>query len=478
MAGDRGEPAVTVAPLPRSASWRSAVLVALGTTVLVSVSLGPMAEQLGRLSALVWALAAAVGAVQCLLIAELATRFPHRAGGTALYAQEGLGHVSPLLGAASSWGYWLAWAPGIAVNLILAAGYVRATIWPQAGTLWLALIIGALLYGLNAIGLRPSMRVYLLMAVAAVVPIVALFAASVAQPSRLDVSRLAPLTTPDGGSLGEPGTWALLLKWTFVGAWSAYGAEMASTIAAEVQDPRRGLPRAMAAAGGAGVLAFAIVPATLIAAIGADGLAADPDVAFLPAAHAVLGSAGGTILGLTLAAALVLGAHTFIVGSSRTLYQMALDGHLPATLGHVNRFGVPVGGVVCDAAVIVAMLALFGTRVVDVIAAANVGYLIVFVLLPVAYVAIRARDAGEPGAFRLPRSFVHVAVLLTAFNALLLVGGGLQWGVRVLATGAAGMLAIVPISVLTRRRRARLPLAVATAPADVEPEPVLERVVA
>jgi amino acid transporter len=440
--------------LRRSVSWRSAVLIAIGTAVLVSVSLGPMAQELGNLSLLVWTLAAGVGALQCLLIAELATRFPDRAGGTALYAEKGLGERSPLLGAVSSWGYWFAWTPGIAVNLILAADYLQATVWPGANTLVLAIAIAGVLYVINSFGLRPSMRVYVVVAALAVTPLAVLVVAPLLQPSLIDAGRLLPLSTPDGGSATSAGTLELLLKWTFVAAWAAYGAEMASTIVAEVRDPRSTMPRAMGAAGAAGVVAFGLVPAMLIAVVGAGGLAEDPAVAFLPAADAVLGDAGGTVLGLTLAAALVLGAHAFIVGSSRTIYQMALDGHLPRVFSRVNRYGVPVRAIFWDAAVITTMLLVFGTNLVNVIAAANVGYLVVFVLLPISYIVLRLRARGEPRVFELPRSFLAIAGALAAFNAVLLVGGGIQWGAQVLVTGIAATLLIVPISIVTRRRLA------------------------
>lgn len=453
------EPGCALSPSPeepcelhRSVSWRSAVLVAVGTSVLVAVSLGPMAEELGNLSPLVWAVAAGVGALQCLLIAELATRFPNRAGGAAVYAEEGLRGVSPLLGAISSWGYWFAWTPGIAVNLILAADYLKATVWPGANTVLLALGIGALLYILNFFGLRPSMRVYLLVAVFAVVPLAVLIIGALVQPSLVDFGRLLPLTTPDGGSITSAGTGELLLKWTFVAAWAAYGAEMASTIAAEMRNPRKNIPRAMSAAGGAGILAFGVVPVMLIAVVGAGGVAQDPEVAFLPAAEAVLGGAGSTVLGLSLAAALVLGAHAFIVGSSRTVYQMSRDGHLPRVFSRVNRYSVPIGGIFLDALVIGGMMLLFGTEVVEVIAAANVGYLVVFTLLPVTYIVLRARGAGVAGAFELPRIFVPIAGALALFNAVLLVGGGLQWGAQVAVTGVGVMLVIIPISILSRRQ--------------------------
>ena len=55
--------------LKRFASWRSAFIVSLGGSLLVAVSLGPMAADLGPASVVVWTFTAVIGVLQCLLIA-------------------------------------------------------------------------------------------------------------------------------------------------------------------------------------------------------------------------------------------------------------------------------------------------------------------------------------------------------------------------------------------------------------------------
>ena len=455
----RAEPPIPApGDLRRSVSWPAAVLVASGTAFLVTVSLGPMAPELGAVSPLVWAFTAAVGALQCLLIAELASLLPARAGGTATYAQEALRRVSPLLGAVSSWAYWFAWTPGIVVNLILAADYLRHALQLDADPLPIALVLAASLYGLNALGLRTSMRVSAVAALLALGPLVAMAVGLLLRPSLVRAEHLSPFAVP-----GHPWTalsaWKLLLKWTFVAAWSSYGAEIASTVVAEMQDARTRIPYAMIAAAVTGLLAFGLVPVMLLAAVGAQGLGEDPLVVFLPLARAVFGDHGNVAVGLMLGSALVLGAQAFIVGSSRTVFQMTRDRHLPSVFARVNRRGVPIGSIVWDAAVILTLLLVFGGDVVDVVAAANVGYLLVFVLLPIAYLSLRAHHlASIARPFTLPPPFAAVAVALAAFNALVLVVGGAQWGAKVLITGTAVTLLIVPLSLATRWRAGAISL--------------------
>jgi amino acid transporter len=436
----------------RTVTWRASLLVPLGAALLITVSLGPMAAELGRASWLVWLATALIGALQCLLLAELAARRPSRAGGTATYAHAAIGERFPILGAVSSWGYWFAWTPGIAVNLILAATYLHETVWSGLSTLAFALVAGAVLYALNALGLRTSLRAAALAAGVAVVPLLVIVGGALADPSLLDFGRTTPLSVPHR-SWGVGSTWLLIAKWLFVAAWAAYGAEMASTVVAEMHDGARKAPRAMKVAATMGVFAFGVLPFLMVALVGVGRLTKDPLVAFLPVAQAVFGHGGRTVLGVMLAAALVLGAQAFIVGSSRTIYQMTRDGYLPRQFARLNGRGIPVGSIACDGVVILALLLIFGENVVEVVASANVGYLIVFVLMPVAYVALRRRE-GRDGKYRLGRAAVPLAAFLSLFNAVLLVVGGLQWGAKIMLTGVIVMVAIVPI-MLTRRLQDR-----------------------
>jgi amino acid transporter len=431
--------------LRRSVTWRSAVVLALGTALLVIVSVGPMSAEIGTATPLVWLGIALVGALQCRLLSDLARRYPDRAGGTPVYAHAVLGRRNPLFGALSSWGYWFAWTPGIAVNLILAATYLEATVLSGVNVLGLAVAIGAVLYVINGLGLEPSMRVAACLACVAVVPLLISIGGVLLQPSLIDLGRLSPISVGDASG-GD--AWLLIAKWAFVAAWSAYGAEMASTIVAEMRAGAEEVPRAMFVAAAVGLVGFGLMPFLMIGVVGVEGLGSDPMVAFLPFAEAIWGGAGRTVIGLLLTSALILGAQAFIVGSSRTVFQMSRDGYIPRAFSAVNGRRVPIGSLALDSAVILALLLFFGTNVVDVVAAANFGYLVVFVIMPIAFLALQARTADR----RSPRALAlsALAVFLIAFNAVLLIVGGAQWGSKVMVIGSAVMLLIIPIALLRR----------------------------
>ncbi|MGW6739344.1 APC family permease [Streptomyces sp. NPDC055025] len=466
--------------LPVTSSWSTAVLVATGGSLMVVVSLGAMAAELGNVSIWVWILTAAVGGAQCLLIAELASRFPERAGGTAQFAYRVRAKGSPTLGALSAWCYWFAWTPGIAVNLILAATFLRDQWLPGASPVLLALAIAAVLYFITALGLKLSTVINSVLAVVAVGVVLVVVLSPVVRPHVSDFSRVFPSVLPTGGTGDDSlsSQLALIAKWSFVATWSSYAAEMASTVCAEIRNPEGTMKRVMSTSAIICFVAFAAVPIAMFALSGANGIQADPFEVFANAGHVLLGDAGELFVQLGLTAVLILGAETFIIGSSRTVYQMARDGHLPAAFGKINKRGAPVGSIAWDAVVIGLLLLVFGTNVVDVVAAANFGYMIVFVLLPIAYLMLRKHPAGRPGSLRLGRYARPLAVFLCAINLIFLVYGGAQWGGSVMLIGLCVTLMIIPISYFTRRWNTKHPTARDALPLPepaLVPQPEVER---
>ncbi|MBY8864499.1 APC family permease [Streptomyces sennicomposti] len=442
--------------LPVTSSWMTAVLVATGGSLMVVVSLGAMAAELGNMSIWVWIATAAVGGAQCLLVAELAARFPARAGGTAQFAYRVRAQGSPTMGALSAWCYWFAWTPGIAVNLVLVGTFLSDQWLPGVSPIVLALAIAAVLYFVTALGLKLSTLINAVLAVVAVAVVLVIVLSPVARPHAADFSQVFPSVLPDdAGAHGLGAQLALIAKWGFVASWSAYSAEMASTVCAEIRQPERTMKRVMSTSAVICFAAFAAVPIAMFALSGVKGIQEDPFDVFAHAGHVLLGPTGEVFVQLGLMAVLILGAETFIIGSSRTIYQMAQDGHLPAYFGKINKRGAPVGSIAWDAVVIGLLLIVFGTNVVDVVAAANFGYMSVFVLLPIAYLVLRKHPAGRAGSFRLGRYARPLAVFLCAVNAVLLVFGGVQWGGSVILIGLCVSLVILPISFFTRRHRAK-----------------------
>jgi len=392
-------PDVAQPQLARTVTWKSAFVVSLGGALLIATSLGAIAGDLGPASVFVWSLIVAVGILQCLMIAEMASMFPHKSGGTAVYAHEAF-KKWPIVGAIANWGYWCGWVPVIPVNLIVAAGYLKSFVPNLSDHQVLVAAIGMAiaLYALNYIGLKPGIWSSGVMAFCAIGPMVVIIMSPVFLPHLFHFTNLFPFK-PLNGSWHSHASWMLMFKWMFVVLWSGYAIESASTTIAELKDPHKDAPKAMTAASIGGFIAYAVLPFVMLGIVGVSVLTQDASVAFLPAAQAIFGHVGGIVVSVMLITALLLGVQTTIIGSSRSMYQMTHDGQMIKQFGIINKFGVPVGSMFVDAAVTIGMLLVFKNNVVNLIAASNVGYMVVWLILIPAYVVLRRTQPFGPSSF-------------------------------------------------------------------------------
>lgn len=443
--------------LTRTVTWKSSFVISLGGSLLVATTLGPMASELGPASVFVWTLIALIGVLQCLMIAEMAGMFPNKSGGTATYAHEAFKKTSPLFGVASNWGYWLAWIPVIPVNMILVAGYMKATFLPHGNVVAIAISLTLLLYFLNYFGLKPGVWSSFVMAVCSLVPLCVIAFSPIFRPGLFHPHYVFPIT-PLNGSWHSGASWMVMIKWMFVAAWSAYAFESGTTIIAELKDPKSDAPKAIKAASAVGMFAYGLVPFMLMAIIGTDAITKDPIVAFLPAAIAIFGPVGANIVALMLIAALLLGVQTTIIGSTRCVYEMSKDGLIIKQFANINKFGVPVGSMYLDCAVTIGLLVIFKDNIVNLIASSNVGYMIVWILLPIAFILLRRNQPEAERPYKLPAFFVPVAAGIALFNIFISLVGGPQLGATVMWTGIIIMLAVVPLYLYRRLVQDRRPV--------------------
>ena len=281
--------------------------------------------------------------------------FPNKSGGTATYAHEAFKKKSPFFGVASNWGYWLAWIPVIPVNMILVAGYMKATFLPHGNTVEIAIGLTLFLYVLNYFGLKPGVWSSFVMAVCSLIPLCIIAFSPIFRPGLFHPHYVFPIA-PLHGSWHSGGSWMTMIKWMFVAAWSGYAFESGTTVIAELKKPKTDAPKAIYAASAVGMFAFGLVPFMLMAIVGTDAITQDPIVAFLPAAQAIFGHLGANIVALMLIAALLLGVQTTIIGSTRCVYEMSRDGLIIKQFGNINKYGVPVGSMYLDCAVTIGLL--------------------------------------------------------------------------------------------------------------------------
>ena len=222
-------PDLTVPILARTVTWKSAFVVSLGGALLIATSLGAIAGDLGPASVFVWSLIVFVGILQCLMIAEMASMFPNKSGGTAVYAHEAF-KKWPIVGAIANWGYWCGWVPVIPVNLIVAAGYLKSFVPTLSDhqVLIAAIVMAIALYALNYVGLKPGIWSSGVMAFCAIGPMAVIIMSPVFLPHLFHASNVFPFK-PLNGSWHSHASWLLMFKWMFVALWSGYAIESAST---------------------------------------------------------------------------------------------------------------------------------------------------------------------------------------------------------------------------------------------------------
>ena len=200
------------------------------------------------------------------------------------------------------------------------------------------------------------------------------------------------------------------------------GWQNANTLAEEIREPRRTIPRALLAGTLIVLAVYLLVNHVYLAALGRDGLAATPT----PAA-ATVGRLFGPGAERWIAAAIAVSAFGFLdltlLGPTRIYYAMARDGVFFPGLARLHpRFGTPSRAILLQAAW-AAVLVLTGEYgdLVDSVVFAD---WIFFALTVAAVILFRRRiptDRREPGTFVSPL-YPLLPLLFVAASALVLAG--------------------------------------------------------
>lgn len=293
---------------------------------------------------LVGLLVAAVAATcNALSSAQLAAEYP-RSGGTYEYGNRVL---SPAFGFAAGWMFLASKTAAAGTVAIGLAGYIDALL-PGLHPRWIA--VGAILVftALNYFGIRRSSRLNLVI-VAASIGALLLFVITGLGAFRLD--NLRPFA---------PTGWRAAMEAAAILFFAYTGYARVATLAEEVREPRRTIPRAIMLTIGGAVLLYIAVALVAVGAVGAPALASTAAPLQVAAAAfpvpwiATVVSAGGVtaMLGVILSQ---------LLGLSRMGFAMARGGDLPRFLSHVHpRYGVP-GRAVLLIGAIAAVIAATGT---------------------------------------------------------------------------------------------------------------------
>lgn len=317
--------------------WDASALIAgimigsgiFATPPQVAASLGTFGPML-----LVWLLGGLLAMCGALTYAELAGMFP-RTGGAFVFLKEIYGRLPAFV---MGWSSLLITYPSSIAAIAMVFGIYLKRLVPgmplsEAG---IAAFLSLALCGLNIAGVVLGARVQLALTIAKVGALVTLVVfAAVSGAGRW--SNLTPLwAAPSAG--WQVGTLALALAsvmWTYEG-WAD-----GPTIAGEVKDIRRDLPRALMLGTGAVTVVYLLVNAAYASVLSLPGIAASDSVA-VDMADNTMGRYGGLFVTLLILASTAGSVNGSVIGASRVCFAMSREGLFFTTVGRVHpRLATP-----------------------------------------------------------------------------------------------------------------------------------------
>ena len=415
--------------LERSLGLREALAIGVGTMVGAGIFVFPglAAGRAGPAAALSFAVGAGVALLVALPTAELATAMPESGGGYH-FVSRGLG---PLAGAVAGIGQWLGLVFASAFYLV-GFGFYLADALAEAG-LGVAVpvnVVGfAAAVGLTTVGITGTRRSGRLQnsVVGGLLAILLVFLlyGAIDATGVLGRERI-PETFAPHGTLPVFTTAALVFT-------SYLGFAQIATVAGEIREPDRTLPRALV---GSVLIVAVLYMGTIFVAtsgLGSARLAELGETAVVEVARSFLGRPGAVALLVAGVLATLSSANASILSSSRAVYALSRDRVVPGDLDRINeRWRTPHLALAAAGAPIAALVL---TGRVEVLAeVASLLHLVMYGLICFALLRLRRRapPAYRP-SFRCPgHPTLPLAGGVASFGLILfmrplslLVGGGL-----------------------------------------------------
>ena len=396
----------------------------IGSGIFVLPALGY--KKAGPAVILAYVLAALVVLPAALSKAEMATAMPE-SGGTYLYIDRALG---PLFGTIAGVGAWFSLVFKSSFALVgLGAYLLLFAPLSQGAVVYVALALAVFVVALNISGTKMSGQIQ---AIIVTLVVAGLIAYVVNAGFVADTSRYTPFTTHGSGGV------VTAAAFVFV---SYAGVTKIASVAEEVKDPGKNLPRAMLGS-------MAVMTILYVAVVGAIIGLADPDVLktggpgetasltpMADGADALLGGFGVVVISVIAVIALTSMANAGVLSSSRFPLAMSRDRLLPPALQTIDeRFKTPRNSVLLTGVVLLLLIAF--VPVIELAKLASAFQILVFSIINVSLIAFREADVPsyEP-EFRAPGyPFVQLFGFIAGLGLLTQMG-------TVPILGAAGIIA-------------------------------------
>lgn len=394
------------AELKRSLSLPLITFYGLGTILGagIYVLVGKVAGHAGLYAPVAFLVAAVLTILTGLTYAELSARFP-RSAGSALYVQEGFGRrrLSILTG-------WLIILTGIVSSATLANGFVGYLQVFITVPDWLVIALVVLALGaLAAWGIAESVIAASVVTVLEIGGL--LFILAIAGDSFATLPARLPALAPPL----EAVVWQGILLGAFLAFYAFIGFEDMVTVAEEVKEPARNLPRAILLSIAISTVLYLLV--ALVAVLSLDLSELSGSRAPLALVYERTTGQAPVIISLISLFAVVNGALIQIIMSARMLYGMSREGWHHAAFGEVHPVTHTPLLATAVATGMVLVLALW-LPLVTLAKATSFIILIVFALVNLALVLVKRR-VPKPAGVRIFPLWVPAAGFLTCTGFVL-----------------------------------------------------------
>ena len=363
--------------------------------------------------------------------AELATAMP-RSGGSYFFVSRSMG---PVMGVIDGIGGWLAMLAKSAFALVGIGFYVlmathgdhtEASADIVMIVRIIAVAIAVLLALVNAFGAKESAVFQTIL----VVGLVALSVYFIGHGAfHMEAVRFA--------GFGEKGIWAILATSGLVFV-SYAGLNKVASVAEEVRDPEKTIPRGMFLSLGVATVIYVVGVFVVVGVVPADDLASDR-TPLATAAGLFAGRAGMWAMVVAGCLAFVTTANAGIMSSSRYLHAMGRDKVLPGVFGRLSSRETPLWGIALSTVAVVMVVLLLDAEGIAKLASTIM--LVDFAAMNLAVIVMReSRTSSYDSGFHSPLypwmqvGGVLVSLVLiplmgwtSAVFALSLIAAGLVW---------------------------------------------------
>ncbi|WP_277542111.1 amino acid permease [Haloarcula laminariae] len=417
---------MTEQELARDLGFLEAYTIGLGTMIGAGIFVLPSiaAEQAGPASMVSFFFGGLVSLLAAISLSELATGMP-KAGGSYYYVNRALG---PFFGSIVGWGMWAGLTFASAFYMIGFGQYLLPGLgqyvgflagWGEIGITVAALVMAALLTGVNYYGVKETGALQNVIVLTLVGLIIAFLGIGIV----------------DGPTIQEfnPNGWPAVAATIGTVYVTFIGFEVIATSAEEIKNPSRNLPLAMIAAVVTPTLMYVGVMFVSTGTLSIEVLA-NSQIPVADVATEFMGSIGALAMIVGAVLATVSSANASILSAARVNFAMGRDQILVNWLNEVHdRFRTPYRAISATGIITLVLIAI-GVGIGTLAEVASFMYLVTYALVHVAVIVLRRAnpDTYDP-SFRIPGVLYPVVPVLGFVACLAIL---LQMNTVVQAIGA------------------------------------------